>query len=232
MAEANRVPAERRRRRPTRGGVLLSADLIIDTAVRLSHEHGPEGLSVRRLGAALSCDPSAVYRYFHSTDDLHLAIADRLIGEAMRGFTPDDDWTAALRGMALRIRAVLLAHPRLAVLAASRVTRRENEFRAVETGIAILLRAGFGAAGAVRAYHLFIDTVLGHAALEAAALALPDARREADERAWTDAYQSCPDDTHPALAAVRHELHRMGGSAFEAALDVLLTGLRQVHASG
>ncbi|MDX3213763.1 helix-turn-helix domain-containing protein, partial [Streptomyces scabiei] len=61
---AGRVPQERRRRRPTRSGVVLSEELIVDTALRLVGEHGPEALSVRRLGTALGCDPSALYRYF------------------------------------------------------------------------------------------------------------------------------------------------------------------------
>ena len=121
-----RVPQERRRRRPTRSGVLLSEDLIVETALRLIGEHGPEALSVRRLGAALGCDPTALYRYFHDTDDLVLAIADRIIGDAMAGFVPGDDWVAALREMALRVRAGYLAHPRAAAMAAHRVTRRST----------------------------------------------------------------------------------------------------------
>jgi AcrR family transcriptional regulator len=54
--------------------VVLSADLMVDEAIRLSRLHGPEGLSARRLGAALGCDPTALYRYFASTDDLLLAV--------------------------------------------------------------------------------------------------------------------------------------------------------------
>ncbi|MGQ4331589.1 TetR/AcrR family transcriptional regulator, partial [Streptomyces hayashii] len=56
-----RVPQERRRRRPTRSGVVLSEDLIVETALRLIGEHGPEALGVHRLGTALGCDPSALY---------------------------------------------------------------------------------------------------------------------------------------------------------------------------
>ena len=131
---STRVPQERRRRRPTRSGVLLSENLIVETALRLIGEHGPEALSVRRLGAALGCDPTAPYRYFHDTDDLVLAIADRIIGDAMAGFVPGDDWVASLREMALRVRAGYVAHPRAAAMAAHRVTRRTSEIQAVDTG--------------------------------------------------------------------------------------------------
>ncbi|MDX6316282.1 MAG: hypothetical protein QOF84_6482 [Streptomyces sp.] len=220
-----RVPSERKRRRPTRSGVLLSADLIVETALRLIGEHGPEALSVRRLGAALGCDPSAVYRYFRNTDDLLLAVADRIIGDAMRGFTPGPDWQAALREMAMRARDGYLAHPRAAVMASYRVTRREHEFRAVETGVGILLGAGFDPARAVRLYLAFIDTVLGHAALDAACLALPRDQREGDGRAWTEAYQEVTAESHPTLSAVRGHLHLMARSSFEDSVELLLSAL-------
>lgn len=226
-ATGDRVPRERKRRRPTRSGVLLSAPLIVDTALRLIGEHGPEALSVRRLGAALGCDPSAVYRYFHNTDDLLLAVADRIIGDAMDGFTPGDDWQASLRDMAVRVRDGYLAHPRAAAMASYRITRREHEFRAVEAGIGILLRAGFAPDSAVPLYLAFIDTVLGHAALDAAHLALPRAQREADRRAWTQEYRSATVDpqAYPALSAARGHLHLMAGSSFDTTVDLMITAL-------
>ncbi|CAM5315993.1 TetR/AcrR family transcriptional regulator [Streptomyces purpurascens] len=220
-----RVPQERKRRRPTRSGVVLSEQLIVETALRLIGEHGPEALSVRRLGAALGCDPTALYRYFHGTDDLVLAIADRIIGDAMAGFVPKDDWVASLREMALRVRAGYLAHPRAAAMAAHRVTRRRNEIHAVDTGIGLLLNAGFAPADAARLYLAFIDTVLSHAAAEAAFNALPRQQREADHRAWRDVYQDLDPETYPSLTAVRPELPGMADSSFEQAVDLLLEAL-------
>ncbi|MEU6263587.1 TetR/AcrR family transcriptional regulator [Saccharopolyspora shandongensis] len=225
MASSRRVTGERQRRRRARSGILLSADTIIDCALRLSQEHGPDGLSARRLGVALGCDPSALYRYFHNTDDLLLAIADRLIGQTMESFQPSEDWVASLRELAHRIRATYQAQPRVAALLASRVTRRENEFRAVETGLSLFLQAGFDARTAVRHYHAFIDTVLGHVALDATALALPKERYEADSQAWANAYQALPADTYPAVAAVRHELPRMAGPSFDNAVELMLAAI-------
>ncbi|MFJ6984828.1 MULTISPECIES: TetR/AcrR family transcriptional regulator [unclassified Streptomyces] len=220
-----RVPQERRRRRPTRSGTVLSEDLIVTTALRLIGAHGPEALSVRRLGAALGCDPTALYRYFHDTDDLALAIADRIIGDAMTGFVPGADWAASLRDMAMRVRAGYLAHPRAAALAAHRVTRRANEIRAVETGVGLLLAAGFPPDDAVRLYLAFIDTVLSHAATDAAFHALPRPQRDADQRAWGDVYQGLDPATHPALATAGTHLLAMAESSFEEAVDLLLEAL-------
>ncbi|MCX3059018.1 TetR/AcrR family transcriptional regulator [Streptomyces beihaiensis] len=221
-----RVPGERRRRRPTKTGVLLSQEAIVDCALRLVGQHGPDALSVRRLGTALGCDPSALYRYFHNTDDLLLAVADRIIGEAMAGFEPDTmDWLDGLRDMARRIHRGYREHPRVAALAAYRVTRRPHEFRAVDAGIGLLRRAGFPDAEAVRHYAAFVDTVLGHAALDAAHLALPPDRRAADDAAWAAAYADASPEEHPQLAAVRAHLPLMAGSSFDRALDLLLSAL-------
>ncbi|MGI5350528.1 TetR/AcrR family transcriptional regulator [Streptomyces sp. CA-250714] len=225
MVPHERVASERKRRRPTRSGVVLTADMIVDSALGLIEEHGGEALTVRRLGAALGADPSAVYRYFRNTDDLFLAVADRLIGEALEGFSAQGPWSERLRELGLRVYRSALRHPRIAALSTSRVTRRPHEYHAVDTGIGLLLRAGFDEAAAVRHYHAFIDTVLGHAALDAAVLRLPAAAREGDAQAWQEAYTQLPADTYPHLHTVREELPTMAGSAFESALDLLLEAL-------
>jgi AcrR family transcriptional regulator len=87
-----------RRGRQTWSGVVLSASLIIDTALRPIDERGAEALTGRRLGQALGADLSAIYRYFRSTGELLPALYDRLIGETIDGFVPGDDRVAALRG--------------------------------------------------------------------------------------------------------------------------------------
>ncbi|MET7619142.1 TetR/AcrR family transcriptional regulator [Streptomyces sp. NPDC005408] len=225
MAEQSRVSAERRRRRPTRSGVVLTAEMIIERTLELLDAHGDEALTVRKLGAALGADPSAIYRYFRNIDDLLLSVADRLIGDALKGFTPGADWAAGLRDFALRVYRTALRHPRLATLSTARVTSRLHEYRAVDTGIGLLLQAGFDPAAAVRHYHVFIDTVLAHAALDAAVMRLTPEQREADARAWTDTYQQLPADEYPSLHAAREYLPAMADSAFENTLGLLLRAL-------
>ncbi|MFJ9413186.1 helix-turn-helix domain-containing protein [Streptomyces sp. NPDC101227] len=226
MTESERVPAERKRRRPTSSGVVLSADLIVDTARQLIDAEGAGAFTVRKLGAALGADPSAVYRYFRNTEDLLLALADRLIGESMAGFASSGDWAADLRDFGLRAYRSALRHPQIAVFSTVRVTGRPHEQRAVDTGIGLLLEAGFDEATAVRHYHALVDTVLGHAALDAAFLRLAPAQRAADEEAWQAAYAGLPEDAYPSLQRVRDHLPLMSGTAVEAALDLLIAALR------
>ena len=80
-------------RRPRRGGLqrgTLTPELIVTQSLRLLDTQGVTGFSMPNLGRALGADPTAVYRHFSSKDDLVLAIADRLIEEAMEGLPAHD----------------------------------------------------------------------------------------------------------------------------------------------
>ncbi|MET7475933.1 TetR/AcrR family transcriptional regulator [Streptomyces sp. NPDC005648] len=224
MSERVVPPDARRRRRPTKQGVVLSDELIVATALRLIEEHGTEALSVRRLGRALGADPSSLYRYFRHTDDLMLAVADELIGRTLRVWRPTGDWRADLRELGLRMHAGALAHPRAAVLSSYRVTGRAYEIQAVETILGVLRGAGFPGPEAVRIYHVFVDQALAYGALDSASIALPRAAQEAETAVWQATYAGLPAETHPNIAATaRHLVTDMGGSSYPAALDLLLT---------
>ena len=227
MSDSERVPAERKRRRPTGSGVVLSGDLIVDAARDLIDAQGAQAFTMRKLGAALGADPSAVYRYFRNAEDLFLALADRLIGESMADYSPSGDWAADLRDFGLRAYRSALRHPQIAVFSTVRVTGRPHEQRAVDTGIGLLLQAGFDEATAVRHYHALVDTALGHAALDAGVLRLAPAQRAADEAAWQAAYGSLAADEFPHVRRVRDHLPLMAGSAVEPALDLLIAALRR-----
>ncbi|GAA3376872.1 TetR/AcrR family transcriptional regulator [Streptomyces sannanensis] len=202
---------------------MLSEQIIVQTALRLIGQHGAEALTVRRLGAALGADPSALYRYFRNTDELLLAVADELIGRAQEGWESTGDWRADLREIGLRVHAAYQAHPQAAVLAAHRTTGRENETWAVESMLGVLRSAGFPDEEAVRIYHAFVDQALAFAALDAAELALPAPARTADLQVWRASYGRLPAGTHPNIAATAHILaDDMMLSGYPFALELLL----------
>ncbi|MFF4685468.1 helix-turn-helix domain-containing protein [Streptomyces sp. NPDC001307] len=227
MTERVVPAAARQRRRPTKQGVVLSEELIVETALRLIEEHGADALSVRRLGRALGADPSSLYRYFRHTDDLMLAIADELIGRTLSTWRPTGDWVADLRDLGLRMHAGALAQPRAAMLSAHRVTGRAHEIQAVESILGVLRRAGFPDREAVRIYHAFVDQALAFGALDSAGTALPRTAREAEAEVWRSTYGRLPAGTHPHIAATApHLVATMRSSSYPAALELLLTAAR------
>jgi AcrR family transcriptional regulator len=216
----------RRRRRPTRQGTVLSERLIVQTALRMLREHGSAGLTARRLGVALGADPSTVYRYFASLDDLARAIGNELMGLALDDWTATGGWRADLRSLGLAIHSRYLDHPQAAVLTASRVSGRPREIAADETILGILRGAGLSDTAAVRFYHAFIDLSLAFAALDAAPLTLAAEARAADDQMWDSTYARLPAASHPNIAATAHLLTaQMQRSAYPMVLDTLLDSI-------
>src|SRR6266487_2606358 len=141
QAMASTTAGRRDGRRRRRGS--LTPEVIVTESLRLLDAEGSDGFSLPKLGRALGADPTAVYRHFSSKDDLMLAIADRLIEDAMDGLEPSDCWIDTLTDIATRQRRSYHAHPAAASLSAFRTTRRPAEMHAVDVIIGAVLQAGF-----------------------------------------------------------------------------------------
>src|SRR5690348_17626429 len=101
------TPAPRHKRRGLRRGT-LTPDRIVTESLRLLDTGGVAGFSMPKLGRALGADPTAVYRHFASKDDLVLAIADRLIEEALTGLRPQACWLDSVDRKSTRLNS---SHP-------------------------------------------------------------------------------------------------------------------------
>jgi AcrR family transcriptional regulator len=203
----------------------LTQERIIDAATNLLERRGSDALSARKLGQALGSDPTAIYRYFTGMDDIVLAVADRLLGQAMASFAPDADWRVALRDLACRVHTVYVAHPHVAQVAFCRVTRRPHEMTFVETVLEILDGAGFSTAEAVVRYRALADTMLSFAGQDSGAEILPPEVLEGDDLAWQAVYRELPSETHPQIKKAQQLLaEQMTTSSFTTALDFLLVG--------
>jgi AcrR family transcriptional regulator len=182
-------------------------------------EQGGEALSVRHLGAALGADPTAIYRYFRTMDELLLEIGDRLIGLSLRGFEPGPDWKETLRAVGRRTYAVYLEHPRVGMIVACRITGGPQEAAIIEMILGCLRQAGFDDPAAVRLYRTFGDLTLAFAAV------LPDEARKADRARWTEAYGRRPGHVPDIASLAPLMAANAGMSTYESALDLLLESI-------
>jgi AcrR family transcriptional regulator len=192
-------------RRGLRRGTLTS-DMILAESLRLLDEDGIEGFSLPKLGRALGADQTAVYRHFASKDDIVLALADRLIEEAMTGFGPRECWVDTLTDMALRLRRTYLAHPAAASICAYRTTQGPAEIRTVDIIIGAMFSAGFDGAEAALMYRAVGDFALGWAGVAASFLALDERLQQNDRLAWTRAYLAVSRAEHPNIWQIRTDL--------------------------
>jgi len=225
-APRRRANPPRQRRGLRRGS--LSKEIIVSESMRLLDEDSADGFSMPKLGRALGADQTAVYRHFASKDHLLLAIADRLIEEAMDGLEPQDCWVGTLTEMCRRLRLTYLAHPAAGSMAAYRTTQGPAEIRAVDIIIGAILEAGFEGAEAARMYRAIGDFSLAWAGGEAAFLALDRSAQQRDRAAWRHAYLSVSREAHPNIWQVRAELPEVrDDDIFESILSIVIAGLRQ-----
>jgi len=206
----------------------LTPERIVAESLRLLDEHGAGGFSLPKLGRALGADPTAVYRHFASKDDLVLAIADRLIEEAMAGLEPQACWVGTVIEMTRRLRAAYCAHPAAAALSAHRTTQRPAEIGAVNILIGAVLEAGFEGADAARVYRALGDFALAGSGLEAAVLALDERQQAKDQAAWTSAYLAVNRAEYPHIWQIRTDLPDVtDDEIFEVILSLVVSGLMQ-----
>lgn len=210
----------RRGRPPTTS---LNRRLILDTALTLIEREGPDALTLRRLGADLGTNHTAVLRHFASKDEILLGLSERLVETALDGFVQADSWRQTLESLAHRLRTACLAHPRVAVLVSTRVSSRDAEFHGADIVIGALREAGFEARDAARYYRALADTALAAASYEAAFLALDDQAQERDRQAWHREYLAVPPHRYPHLAAAAPYLAEADADdQFETVLGLML----------
>ncbi|CCE75550.1 TetR/AcrR family transcriptional regulator C-terminal domain-containing protein [Clavibacter nebraskensis] len=145
-----------------------SRDDVARTALRILDEHGLPDFTMRRLGAALDVQPSALYWHFPDKQSLLAELADRIVAEAATATTdgPRDDWRERVRRAATGLRSALLAHRDGAEVVASTTAMGLGATAARDALSAAVAIGGFGGADCARAASAVLHFVLGHVAHE------------------------------------------------------------------
>jgi TetR/AcrR family tetracycline transcriptional repressor len=90
----------------------LSAERILDAALRLVDEQGFAALTMRRLTTRLSIDPMAVYYYIPTKKQLVQGLVRSAFAE-MKQPSSSGDWRVRVHAWADAYRAMAMAHPNL-----------------------------------------------------------------------------------------------------------------------
>ena len=215
------MPARRPRPARTPRGS-LSRDKVLAAALELARG-GLDAVSMRALGARLGADPTAVYRYFRTKDELLDAMADAVVAgdrPVPQTGRPAEDLAAAFENF----RRSLLAHPALVPVVARRPPAGQATQEGADRVLALLAGAGLDAATAAAAYQALLFYTLGHALLEAPyALMGPDATGQERQQVRDQLAASSPGHGHLAEAA--SHLYTDMDRQFRYGLDLMLTGL-------
>ena len=161
------VPAMRRRPGPRRA---LSEDEILDAAMSLLDDGGPDAASVRGIAARVGVAPNAVYTYFPDKAAVVGALVERLLGEVDHDVFADRErpWRERVEALALELRARLSAHPGAVGLMIGVPMDGPSALAINERLLELLADAGLDSTEAARASYLLIVYVFGSIALEVA----------------------------------------------------------------
>jgi AcrR family transcriptional regulator len=226
-AAAGAGPA-RRPGRPRGGEQRLSRAAILEAALRIVDREGIEGLTMRRLAAALGVNPMSIYHHLPGKAAVLSGLVELVFAE-MRPAAPADggSWQERVKQAARAYRRVLRAHPNLALqvvadtaaVADVVVVAGERFYQAFE-------QAGLPPRSVFEAVNTVVDFIHGFMLGEAAsASATFDLGPDLIQRV-----RALPPGTAPALTRIVEALGEPGlrydyDSGFETGLDLLVRGI-------
>lgn len=202
----------------------LSSELIVQTALDLMEANGTDAFSLRGLAAELGVGPMALYTYFRNKDDLYDAVRDHLMA-LVPPVPAGDSWPDQVRAVCRGLRRLMLQHPCLAQLLASRPLSGNETARVAEGLLGVLRSAGFDAETAARTHTTLFTYVLGATSWE---IQLAAERRDpARLRRLRNTMESLNRAEFPTVVELAPELSRTAGGdeQFDYGLDLLLCGL-------
>lgn len=200
----------------------ISHDRVIETALALWRSEGVEGLSMRRLSAALKVAPTAIYWWAGNKDQLLAYVIDEIFGQLAP--PPDSgtlDWRDEIRLMARRTFDVLTQYAGIQPVLLAGVPSGPNTLRHLDRWIGVLQRAGFATEMVPRIHAAFGREIIGCVAAAHGATG-----REKDR--WTMGFrlEELPAESYPGLrAAGRAMRDGTPRSDLEFAVELMIQGL-------
>ena len=214
---SEQVPAVIEADRPT-----LTRRRILETALALVDADGLEALSMRRLGAALGVEAMSIYHHVPGK----AALLDGLVATVLARLPLPEatpiGWEDAVRRGFSDFRRLLLAHPALFTLIASRPPTEPESLAPVARAFAILEAAGFDRRDATTAWDTLLAYTFGFVLCEISGVG--EATRGAPMLVLLEEH---PDPEFAALRAAHLVADEWDADAeFARGLEVVLTGLR------
>ncbi|WP_433324075.1 TetR/AcrR family transcriptional regulator [Spirillospora sp. CA-294931] len=200
-----------------RGAPPLSRERIVEEAVALLDQEGPERLTMRRLAERLGTGSTTLYWHVKTKDDVVDLALDAIFGE-VRVPARGVNWRADVAALIEGWRAAMLRHPWSAALL-GRPLLGPNVLARTEFLHATLVGAGLRGPQLVAAAYGLSNYVIGSALMQVASSTEAAVREAADEHLRLNA------SLYPSLAAHGHLSGHDWDAAFAQGLTYLLDGI-------
>lgn len=196
----------------------LSRERILVTALGLIDAEGLEAISMRRVGEALGVEAMSLYNHVANKG----ALLDGVFEQVLAELPPERSrgrWTTVLRRRARELRGVLLAHPHVLPLFATRPAVTPGALAQLERALEVLAQAGFSDDDGLSAVQVLLAFVVGHT-MATALMESP-----------APSFYAGLDEGLPRLRALAGRLAEHDLEAeFELGLSAMLRGLEAVRA--
>lgn len=215
----------------TKPRLSLSRDRILRAALELADANGIEALTMRKLGQKLGFEAMSLYNHVANKDDLLEGMLDLVLAETEPP-TTSEEWDEAIRKSAISVHNALRRHAWSCRLLMEARRMRPARLRYMDLLLGRLREAGFSADTTYHAYHVLDGHIFGFALWETGHTYTPE---EASSLVEKFAHAITP-EAYPYLHehAEQHmdESADREGSAFEFGLDLIVDGLKKIHAAG
>src|SRR5215212_2067619 len=135
----------------------LSRQRIVRAALRMIDRDGVDGLSMRRLGAALGVEGMALYRHVGNKQQLLEGVVELLLEDLELPPVDSASWTEAWYAIARSYRRIARRHPGAFPLLALSPLATAARLERAQAPLGILRAAGFTERGAERAFRTLLS---------------------------------------------------------------------------
>jgi AcrR family transcriptional regulator len=207
----------------------LSRDRILRAAVELVDEHGLDALTMRRLGQELGFEAMSLYNHVANKDEVIDGMLDLVLDEGELP-APGGDWETSIRESAISIHSALRKHPWAANVLMSYGQVRPARLQYMESLLRRLREAGFSAQTTYHVYHVLDGHIFGFSLWETAHSFSDEEESEMQEMfdnvITAEAFPYLREHGQQHMSEGPHR----DVSAFAFGLDLIVDGLKRIHA--
>lgn len=180
----------------------LTREDIVDAAIALVDEVGPQGFSIRELARRLGVYPAAIYWHVGGAkDDLFGEMAARITTTLLHPEEVGPDWRETLRLLFRRFRVAAHAHPNLVpIMGASMKSNGPPHAGLVEVILTALAQAGHEGQSAIDWFNALLGGLGGYVTMELAPA--PTADRDKWEQSFVDGLSRLDAERFPRTTAI------------------------------
>jgi AcrR family transcriptional regulator len=204
----------------------LDRERILDAAEAIASSEGVGKLTMRRIGAELGNDPTAVYRHFRNKQELLVHLADRLFATEFP-VDPALSWREQMKAEFRHAMYRYRSHPDLSMLLAVQPDDTPSLQRIAESMLGKLAELGLSDEDAGRVFQLIENHIVG-TGLYYALVEDADDPRLRDPDAMRRVYALLPADEFPHAVRVAPHLFPDLDRSFDFASDVILDAIERL----